>query len=63
LRFDVIPAKFIKKHAEIAKSNILLYDYGHIKGKYEDCEHRSFHAMAITKTDAKIRISPEILFN
>ena len=62
LRFDIIPAKYIKKHAETAKSNILLYDYGHIKGKYEDCEHRSFHAMAINQKDAKIRISPEILF-
>jgi hypothetical protein len=63
LRFDIVPAKFIQKHSEIAKSNIVLYDYGHIKGKYEDCEHRSFHAMAINQSDAKIRISPEILFN
>ena len=62
LRFDVIPAQFIKKHAEKAKSNILLYDYGHVKGKYEDCEHRTFHAMAIKQTNAKIRISPEVLF-
>lgn len=63
LRFDIMPAKFIKKHAETAKSNILLYDYGHVKGKYEDCEHRSFHAMAISQCDAKIRISPEVLFS
>jgi len=62
-RLDIIPAKFIKKHSEISRSNIVLHDYGHIKGKYEDCEHRSFHAMAINQTDAKIRISPEILFS
>ena len=62
LRFDIIPEKFIKTHAIAARSNIILHDYGHIKGKYEDCEHRSFHAIAITKTDAKIRISPEVLF-
>jgi len=57
-----MPATCIKKHALVARSNIMLYDYGHVKGKYEDCEHRSFHAIAITNSDAKIRISPEILF-
>jgi len=62
LRLDIIPAKFIKKHAVAARSNIILQDYGHVKGKYEDCEHRSFHALAITQVDAKIRISPEVLF-
>ena len=63
LRFDIIPAKCIAKHAIVAKSNIVLRDYGHVKGRYEDCEHRSFHAIAITKMNAKIRISPEILFH
>jgi hypothetical protein len=28
----------------------------------EDCEHRNFHLMAINKNNAKIRISPEIVF-
>jgi hypothetical protein len=62
LKFDIMPSKYIKTHAAVARSNIMLCDYGHIKGKYEDCEHRSFHASAITKSDAKIRISPEVLF-
>ena len=62
LRLDIMPANFIKKHAIVARSNIMLYDYGNVNGKYEDCEHRSFHALAISKTDAKIRISPEVLF-
>jgi len=62
LRFDIMPPKFIKKHAIAARSNIILHDYGHINCRYEDCEHRSFHAMAVNKTNAKIRISPEILF-
>lgn len=62
LRFDIIPPKFLQKHAEVARSNILLYDYGNVNGKYEDCEHRSFHASAITNSNAKIKISPEILF-
>jgi len=63
LRFDIMPAKCIKMHAAVARSKIMLYDYGHVKGRFEDCEHRSFHAIAITKSDAKIRISPEILFS
>ena len=29
----------------------------------EDCEHRRFHFEAIKRTNARIRISPEILFN
>jgi hypothetical protein len=62
VRFDIMPPEFIKTHAAVARSNIMLYDYGNVKGRFEDCEHRSFHARAITKSDAKIRISPEILF-
>jgi hypothetical protein len=62
LRLDIIPPTFIKKHAMVAKSNILLYDYGNVNGKVEDCEHRTFHALAITNMKAKIRISPEVLF-
>ena len=57
-----MPLKFIKTHAKAARSNILLYDYGNVNGKHEDCEHRSFHAIAISQVNAKIRISPEVLF-
>ena len=57
-----IPAVHADDFRELIKSNIKLYDYGHVKGRFEDCEHRSFHAIAINNVDAKIRISPEILF-
>ena len=63
LRFDIMPSKLIKEHAKVARSNIKLHDFGHVNGKYEDCEHRSFHASAIRKMNAKIRISPEVLFS
>ena len=33
-----------------------------IKGEYEVCEHRAFHLQALYNNDAKIMISPEILF-
>jgi hypothetical protein len=62
LRFDIMPLQCIKTHAIKARSNIMLRDYGNVNGKFEDCEHRSFHAMAITRMNAKIRISPEVLF-
>jgi len=62
LRLDIMPLKCIKAHANTARSNIMLHDYGNVNGKFEDCEHRSFHAMSITRMNAKIRISPEVLF-
>jgi len=62
LRLDIMPLNFIKAHAKAARSNILLYDYGNVNCKYEDCEHRSFHAVAISQVNARIRISPEVLF-
>jgi sulfite reductase alpha subunit-like flavoprotein len=46
------------------KSRNLVYrDYGHIKGRFEDCEHRAFHQMARKNSGARIMISPEIIFN
>ena len=45
-----------------ANSKIIFKDYGHIKGKYEDCEHRAFHMKAINNDNAKIMITKDILF-
>ena len=43
---------------------LLVYkDYGNVKGKYEDCEHRAFHQQARMNSGAKIRISADVLFN
>ena len=61
-RFDLIPSSHIKAHAKAANSNLVFPDYGHIKAQFEDCEHRSFHAQAINKDNAKIRISNEVIF-
>ena len=44
-------------------SKIIYKDYGHVKGRYEDCEHRAFHVEAINKNNAKIMISPEVIFS
>lgn len=63
VRSDLFSKELIYTHAKSQKSNKLIYrDYGHIKGKYEDCEHRAFHQMARINSGAKIMISPEILF-
>ena len=56
-RFDLIPSHLLKIN-ELVAGKIWL------KGKAAliDCEHRSFHLLAINKNNAKIRIAPEILF-
>lgn len=63
VRLDLFPKEFIQAHAVVQKSKGILYkDYGHIKGLYEDCEHRAFHQQARLNSGARIMISPEILF-
>ena len=63
VRSDLFSKKIIDIHAKAQKSRGLVYrDYGHIKGKFEDCEHRAFHQMARKKSGARIMISPEIIF-
>jgi len=58
-----IQPKWIKEHQRATKSRRLKFrDYGHIKGAYEDCEHRPFHMQAIQQNGAKIKISPEVIF-
>ena len=57
-RFDLIPSHLLK-------INEALSGPIWVKGKAAliDCEHRSFHLLAINKNNAKIRISPLILFS
>ena len=63
VRLDLFPKEYINLHSKAQKSRGIVYkDYGHVKGRYEDCEHRAFHQMARIKSGAKIMISPEILF-
>jgi hypothetical protein len=64
VRIDLFPKEFIQAHAKAQKSRTLVYrDYGHIKGRFEDCEHRAFHQMARQNSGARIMISPEVLFS
>jgi hypothetical protein len=62
IRLDLLPKKYLASHMIAAKSHIIFKDYGHIKGKYEDCEHRAFHMKAINNDNAKIMITKEVLF-
>jgi hypothetical protein len=63
VRLDLFPKEYIQSHAKAQKSRKVVYmDYGHIKGRYEDCEHRAFHQMARQNSGARIMISPEVLF-
>jgi len=63
VRLDLFPKEYITAHSRVQKSGLVYKDYGHVKGKYEDCEHRAFHMEAILKNKAKIMISSEIIFS
>ena len=63
VRSDLFSQEFIKSHAFAQRSKGLVYkDYGHVKGRYEDCEHRAFHQMARKNNGSRIMISRDILF-
>jgi hypothetical protein len=55
LNLSLLPQHLIKHNISLFKGK---FDYS----KIEDCEHRYFHLMAINKNQARIRISPEIIF-
>jgi len=55
LTLSLLPQHLIKQNMALFKGK---FDYS----KIEDCEHRHFHLMAINKNQARIRISPEIIF-
>ena len=56
-RFDLLP-----KHLFDANKKVSGPIYLKGKAGLVDCEHRSFHFMAINKSNARIRIAPEIIF-
>ena len=62
IRLDLIPPEYIEENIKINNSPIVYHPKRWLDIQNEDCEHRSFHMDAIKKNDAKIRISPEILF-
>lgn len=64
VRTDLFSTEFINSHALAQRSKGLVYkDYGHIKGQYEDCEHRAFHQIARKNNGAKIMINRQVLFS
>jgi hypothetical protein len=64
VRLDLIPKNYIYNNVLINGQKIEFKTYaGTEQSFYEDCEHRAFHLEAIHKNNARIRISPEFLFN
>jgi hypothetical protein len=57
-RLDLLP-----KHLLQANEKLCGPVYLKEKAEKVDCEHRSFHLMAINNSNARIRIAPEIIFN
>jgi|LauGreDrversion4_1035100.scaffolds.fasta_scaffold14192_4 hypothetical protein len=64
VRLDLIPNNYIYNNVVINGQKIEFKKYAGTEQTFnEDCEHRSFHLEAINKNGARIRISPEILFD
>lgn len=57
LRLDLLPKHFLRENERVAGPILTKGRAGLV-----DCEHRSFHLMAIKKNSARIRIAPEIIF-
>lgn len=62
LRLDLLPANYTKAVLHQIENTFNFGRLGTERSVLEDCEHRSFHIMAINKNGARIRIAPEILF-
>jgi hypothetical protein len=68
VRLDIVHKSNLDMHKKVANSNLVYKKYYkpdgtiNVDGLYEDCEHRAFHIQAIQNSNAKIMISPEILF-
>ena len=62
VNINLIPRHYMLAHMKAAQSKLLFKKYVTVDGRYEDCEHRAFHVQAINKNNAKIMISPDVLF-
>ena len=62
LRLDLFPNNWVSSTIAMMKNKLRFQPPGSESSTMEDCEHRSFHIMAIYANGARIRIAPEILF-
>jgi len=62
LRLDLFPQNYLNYVLRITQNRLRFKGPKHESSEFEDCEHRSFHMMATNKNQARIMISPEILF-
>jgi hypothetical protein len=62
VRVDLLPKHLFEAHLKASRGKFVMPDFGHVKAKYEDCEHRAFHITATKLNGAKIMISPEKIF-
>ena len=68
VRLDLITKQALHIQKKITRTKDIIYkkfpkwEGTEVNGKFEDCEHRAFHILAMVNTDAKIRISPDVIF-
>ena len=63
IRLDLVSQENLKAHMKVTKSKLIFKKYVTVDGRYEDCEHRSFHVLATKNSGARIKIAPDVLFN
>lgn len=61
-RIDLLPMHCNETAIASTKCKLNIQPFGTECSSIEDCEHRSFHIMAMNKNGARIRIAPDILF-
>jgi hypothetical protein len=62
IRLDLISSNNLTAHMNATNSKLIYKKYITVDGRYEDCEHRAFHIQAIKNDNARIMISPNVLF-
>jgi hypothetical protein len=62
IRKDLVPPQNMAAHMKASNSKLVYKKYVTVDGRYEDCEHRAFHIMSRQRSNARIMISPEVVF-
>lgn len=63
LNVNLFSKKLLLENMKAHNMKFVIRDASAEQSIMDDCEHRSFHIQAINKNQARIRISPEVLFS
>jgi hypothetical protein len=63
LNVNLFSKKMLLENMKAHNMKFVIRDASAEQSIMDDCEHRCFHIQAINKNQARIRISPEVLFS